>query len=258
MGKAGKMNKKIIYILLGVLLLATWQFFGSTNQTIRLLLSSPSLVVEYFRENHISLLEATLITLTEAFAGLLLATTFSLGMMILCFFFPKLMDLVLPIMIASQVVPLIVLAPFFIILLGIGLGSKIAMAALMCFFPIFVNFAQGYKAISQNIHELMYIYNADTWTRIRLIYFPLSMPSLIAGLKISATLAVIGAIVAEFAGAEIGLGRNLYISAIRLEPEMMMSSLILATILGVLFFGIISLIEKQIKWMKNENSNAMV
>lgn len=243
------MRKKIIYIFISVFLLLAWQFFGTTSQTVRLLLSSPSLVVEYFGENHVPLLEATLITLIEALAGLFVAIVFSIGVMILCFYYPKLMDLVLPIMVASQVIPLIVLAPFFIILLGIGLGSKIAMAALMCFFPIFVNFAQGYKAISQNIHELMHIYNADIWTRIRLVYFPLSMPSLMAGLKISATLAVIGAIVAEFAGAEIGLGRNLYISAIRLEPEMMMSSLILATSLGFIFFGIISLIEKQIKWI---------
>ena len=244
------MKNRILYILLSVLLLIAWQYFGSTNQTARLLLSSPSLVVEYFGENYASLLQATQTTLIEAVSGLLIATVFSFGVMILCFYKPKLMDFVLPIMITSQVIPLIVLAPFFIILMGIGLGSKIAMAALMCFFPIFVNFAQGYKAISQNIHELMHIYNADTWTRIRNVYFPLSMPSIMAGLKISATLAVIGAIVAEFSGAEIGLGRNLYISAIRLEPEMMMSSLILSSLLGLAFFGLIKLIERRIKWIK--------
>jgi len=244
------MKNRILYILLSVLLLIAWQYFGSTNQTARLLLSSPSLVVEYFGEHYASLLQATQTTLIEAVSGLLIATVFSFGVMILCFYKPKLMDFVLPIMITSQVIPLIVLAPFFIILMGIGLGSKIAMAALMCFFPIFVNFSQGYKAISQNIHELMHIYNADTWTRIRNVYFPLSMPSIMAGLKISATLAVIGAIVAEFSGAEIGLGRNLYISAIRLEPEMMMSSLILSSLLGLAFFGLIKLIERRIKWIK--------
>lgn len=249
MDKTEKMKNKILYILLSVMLLAAWQYFGSTSQTARLLLSSPSLVADYFGENSASLLQATQTTLIEALAGLLIATVFSFGIMILCFYKPKLIDFVLPIMITSQVIPLIVLAPFFIILLGIGLGSKIAMAALMCFFPIFVNFAQGYKAISQNIHELMHIYNADTWTRIRNVYFPLAMPSIMAGLKISATLAVIGAIVAEFSGAEIGLGRNLYISALRLEPEMMMSSLILSALLGLAFFGVIWLIERRIKWM---------
>lgn len=243
------MKNKILYILLSVLLLAAWQYFGSTSQTARLLLSSPSLVVNYFAENYASLLQATQTTLIEAVVGLLIATVFSFGVMILCFYKPKLMDFVLPIMITSQVIPLIVLAPFFIILMGIGLSSKIAMAALMCFFPIFVNFAQGYKAISQNIHELMHIYNADTRTRIRNVYFPLAMPSIMAGLKISATLAVIGAIVAEFNGAEIGLGKNLFLAAKRLEPDLMMSSLLLSTLLGGMFFGVIYYIEKKVcKW----------
>lgn len=231
------------------MLLAAWQYFGSNSHTARLLLSSPSLVVDYFGENYLALLQATQTTLIEAVAGLLIATVFSFGVMILCLYKPKLMGFVLPIMITSQVIPLIVLAPFFIILMGIGMGSKIAMAALMCFFPIFVNFAQGYKAISQNIHELMHIYNADTWTRIRNVYFPLAIPSIMAGLKISATLAVIGAIVAEFTGAEKGLGKNLFLSAIRLEPDLMMSSLILSSFLGALLFGSIIIIEKRLtRW----------
>jgi NitT/TauT family transport system permease protein len=252
MVRIDKYKKWIVYIVLIVLILFLWQHFGKTNQTIRLLISSPLLVIEYFGQNYIELIHASVTTFIEASAGLLIAVIFSFGVMIICFYFPKLMEYILPIMITSQVIPLIVLAPFFIILLGIGLGSKIAMASIMCFFPIFVNFSQGYKMIKQNIHDLMYIYNADKLTRIRLVYFPLSMPSIIAGLKISATLSVIGAIVAEFAGAEIGLGRNLYISAIRLEPEMMMSSLILSAFLGILFFGTISLIEKQIKWIRND------
>lgn len=240
------MRNKILYILLSITLLAAWEYFGSSSQTARLLLSSPSLIVKYFGENTAILMQATQVTLIEAAAGLLIATAFSFGVMILCFYFPKLMDFVLPIMITSQVIPLIVLAPFFIILMGIGLESKIAMAALMCFFPIFVNFAQGYKAISQNIHELMHIYNADTRTRIRQVYFPLSMPSIMAGLKISATLAVIGAIVAEFNGAEMGLGKNLFLAAKRLEPDLMMTSLLLSTLMGVLFFGTIYLLEKKL------------
>ena len=243
------MKNKILYILLSVLLLAAWQYFGSTSQTTRLLLSSPSLVANYFGENYVSLLQATQTTLIEAVVGLLIATVFSFGIMILCFYKPKLMDFVLPIMITSQVIPLIVLAPFFIILLGIGLGSKIAMAAFLCFFPIFVNFAQGYKSISQNIHELMHIYNADTLTRIRHVYFPLAMPSIMAGLKISATLAVIGAIVAEFTGAEVGLGKNLFISAIRLEPDLMMSSLLLSTFIGLALFTLTRILERKFgKW----------
>ena len=249
MGKVRKMKNRALYLLISLFFVIIWEYFGSHNQTIRLLLSSPSIIVSYFAENYLLLLQATQITLIEAIAGLVIAIIFSFGMMILCFFYPKLMDFILPIMITSQVIPLIVLAPFFIILMGIGLASKIAMAALMCFFPIYVNFAQGYKAINQNIHELMHIYNANTWTRIREVYFPLSLPSIMAGLKISATLAVIGAIVAEFTGADLGLGKNLFMSAIRLEPDLMMSSLIISSFIGYFFYMIIKIIEsKLIRW----------
>lgn len=245
------MRKWMLYLLLSIFLLALWQYFGSTNQTVRLLISSPLLIAQYFVGNFWDLLNATKTTLFEAVVGLAIATGFSFAVMILCFYKPKLMDFILPIMVTSQVVPLIVLAPFFIILLGIGLSSKIAMAALMCFFPIFVNFAHGYKSISNNIHELMHIYNASLIFRIRHVYFPLSMSSIMAGLKVSATLAVIGAIVAEFNGAEIGLGKNLFLSAKRLEPDLMMASLILSTLLGVMFFGLIKLAEDRYgSWYK--------
>jgi ABC-type nitrate/sulfonate/bicarbonate transport system permease component len=229
--------------------MAWWQYAASHNQTVRLLISSPSLIANYFGQHWPELLQATKTTLLEAIVGLLIAVLFSFATMVLCFYKPNLMEFVLPVMVTSQVIPLIVLAPFFIILFGIGLGSKIAMAALMCFFPIFVNFAQGYKSINANIHELMHIYNAPLAVRVKQVYFPLSMPSIMAGLKISATLAVIGAIVAEFNGAENGLGKNLYLAAKRLEPDLMMSSLILSTLIGILLFAFIKLIEmKKGEW----------
>lgn len=233
-----------------MLAIISWQYFGSTSNTVRLLISTPSIIIEYSKDNYMDLLNATYVTFIEAFLGLLIAVIFSFSMMILCFYFPKLMDYLLPIMITSQVIPLIVLAPFFIILFGFGITSKVIMAAIMCFFPVFVNFAQGYKQISSRIHELMFTYNASTNFKIWNIYFPLSAPSILAGLKVSATLAVIGAIVAEFAGAEVGLGRNLFISALRTEPELMMTSLILSTLLGLAFFGVIRFIEKRMNYLK--------
>ena len=245
------MKKRILYIFISILLIFFWQFTSSNNNTVRLLVSSPFLIFEYFFQNYNDLLLATLTTFIEALLGLTIATIFSFSMMVFCFYSPKFMEYILPFMITSQIVPLIVLAPFFIILLGIGLSSKVAMAAVMSFFPIFVNFAQGYKMISSNIHELMVVYQARIGYRIRYVYFPLSMPSIMAGLKISATLAVIGAIVAEFNGADLGLGKNLFLSAKRLEPELMMTSLILSTVVGFTFFNSIKIIEKIYgKWYK--------
>lgn len=247
------MKRWMLYVLLGIAVLAIWQYFGSTNQTFRLFVSSPSLVVTYFAENYADLLVATRTTLIEAVAGLIIATLFSFAVMIICFYKPAVMDFILPLMVTSQVIPLIVLAPFFIILLGIGVASKIAMAAVISFFPIFVNFAHGYKSIGGSIHELMHIYDASTGFKIRNVYFPLSAGHILAGLKVSATLAVIGAIVAEFTGAETGLGKNLFVSAIRLEPDLMMTSLMLSTIVGLSLFTSIVLVERNLlKWNRDE------
>ena len=238
------MKNRIIYILLVVVLLIVWQYYGQSNITVRLLVSSPSNIVEYFGEEYSGLLKATGVTLLEAVLGLLIATSFSFLVMIVCFYFPKFLNFVMPIMIGSQVVLLIVLAPFFILLLGIGLSSKVAMAALISFFPIFVNFGTGVNAIRKEIMEFAHVNRTNTWRKIKNIYFPLSLPSIFAGLKIAATLSVIGAIVAEFTGAKIGLGKNLFLSAKRLEPKLMMSSLLLSTLLGAIMFGGILLIEK--------------
>lgn len=236
--------------MLSAIIIALWQYGGNTNSMVRLLLSSPSNIIQYFSENYTELLRATGITLLESVLGLIIAVAFSFAMMILCFYKPKFMEFILPIMVTSQVIPLIVLAPFFIIFLGIGLPSKIAMAAVISFFPIFINFTQGYKGISKNIHELMTVCQASVGFRIRNVYFPLSMPSILAGLKVSATLSVIGAIVAEFSGANAGLGKNLFISALRLEPDLMMCSLILSTLIGLSLFGIIRYFEKKfINWL---------
>lgn len=240
------MSKKLVYPLLSVGIVMIWQYLGGTFPSVRLLISSPRLVSGYFAANASDILTATWVTFAEASLGLLLAAAFSFGVIILCFFRPRMMDYVLPVMVTSQVIPLIVLAPFFVIALGIGIASKVAMAAVLCFFPIFVNVAQGYRTIDPNVHELLYVYDTQTWTRIRKAYLPLALPSIMAGLKVSATLSVIGAIVAEFAGARTGLGKNLFLSAIRLEPDLMMTSLVCASVLGGTMYGAIHLLERKL------------
>jgi NitT/TauT family transport system permease protein len=249
-------NKRVIlYLIMSISLLFLWEYYAKQSNTVRLFISSPSLVGKYISDNYSTLLMATWTTFYEAVAGLVIATLFSFLTMIICFYHSKLMEYFLPIMIISQVIPLITLAPLFIILFGTGATAKILMASLLCYFPIFVNFANGVKLISKNIHELLFVYNATTTQKIRHVYFPLALPNIMTGLKVAATLAVIGAIVAEFAGAETGLGRNLFIAALRTEPDLMMSSLFLSSILGGLMFASIHIIESKIgKWYVQNNN----
>ncbi|MBI2272266.1 MAG: ABC transporter permease [Bacteroidetes bacterium] len=250
--------KNTIWFILVILLAGwAWEYAAAHNQKLMLLLSAPSHIKTYFFDNTGMLGTAFRITFIESITGLIIATVSCFLIMIICCFIPALMRFVVSFMVASQVIPLITLAPLFIILFGGGIMAKIMMSALLCFFPIFINMANGIKLIDRNIHELLYVYNATTAQKIRYVYFSLSLPQLMAGLKIAATLATIGAIVAEFNGADAGLGKNLFLAAKRLEPELMMNSLFLAGALGALMYGIVILIENRVgKWYLYPKSNA--
>jgi NitT/TauT family transport system permease protein len=231
--------KKFLFCVLALTsLLLFWEYSCQNSIKVKLLVSSPSLIFKYTQVNYYNILVATGTTFFESVTGLLLAILLSVSTMTICFIYPRLLSVVLPTFVAIQVIPLIALAPLLIMLFGIGYSSKIVMVVLISFFPLFMNFKDGFQQISESIHELLFIYSASLAFRITRIYFPLSMPNIFTGLKTSATLSVIGAIVAEFNGADYGLGKNLFLAAKRLDPELMMVSLILATALGGLLYAI--------------------
>ena len=236
----------ILYASIAVAIIPIWEWASENSHSVRLLISSPSRVIEYIQAEHLILLDATKATFIEAAIGLVVGATVSLLLIIVCFRFNWFFRFILPAMVSTQVIPLIVFAPFFTIAFGIGLTSKIFMASVLCFFPIFVGFAQGYRLISQDTHNLLDVYEAPATYRIFKVYLPLSAPSGMAGLKVSSTLSVIGAIVAEFTGSERGLGRNLYLSTIRLDPDLMVSSVLASIILGVAMYGTVQILERRV------------
>lgn len=248
------MKRRYIYVLLILAIGFLWEFFGNNNNIAKLLISTPSKSFNYFLSNLTELFQAFKITFSESILGLLLAMLFSFFVMTLGFYNKKVLDFVLPIMLISQVIPIITLAPLIILLFGIGIKAKIIISALMCFFPIFINFHNGIRNIPVEILETAKIYNASTKFKILNIYYPLSIPNIMTGLKISSVLSVIGAVVGEFNGADIGLGKNLFLSAKRIEPELMINSLFFSSLLGLILYGLIVIIEKKIgKWyFKNQ------
>ncbi len=238
------MKKILPYLSAGLVLISLWELVANRHATTRLFISSPSRVVRYMNENAGDLLTAAGRTLTESFLGLALAAAAAITTVLLCIVLPRLLQWLLPVMILFQVIPLITIAPLLIIILGSGLAPVVVMSALLAYFPIFVNFAYSVRHLDGAVIDFLTLNRATLWDKIRLAYFPLSLPHLFAGLRVGATLAVIGAIVAEFSGIPVGLGRNLYISALRLEPELMMSTLILTGLLGGFFYGLVIAIER--------------
>lgn len=230
----------LVYIVGICLLLMSWEYLGEAYDSVRLFISTPSSVFRFVIQEYESLLYSLFVTTLEAVIGLLIASVLSFVLAVICVRWNRLIDYISPILIFSQVIPLIVLAPFFIILLGIGVQSKIAMAAITSFFPIFINFIAGYNQIPKSIIEMAILYNMNFRDKFRHIYLPLSARNIFAGMKISSTMAVIAAIVGEFSGASSGIGHNLLICTYRLEPDLLMANLLLSITLGcLLYLGVV-------------------
>lgn len=239
----------LILIAVAIAILAIWEKAASVSAGVRFFISSPSSAIGFAANNYQALRDAAVVTTVETVVGFVLAVVFCFVFMLLCLYWPGLLKAVLPVLITSQILPMITLAPLFIVLFGMGLLSKIAMVVLMCFFPIFINFSAGVKSVSPNILGLLYVYNTGRTFRIFRVLIPLSLPNVFVGLKVSTTMAVMGAIVAEFMGARDGLGKNLYLAPKNSQPELMICSIVLVVILGFLFFKSISFLERRIcKW----------
>jgi NitT/TauT family transport system permease protein len=224
--------------------LVTWETVSSYSTSVRLLLSSPALLLDYSAHNWPRILISAGYTGSEAFLGLMLATLIGVGFGALFLYVPNAARIVYPWLLTSQIVPFVCLAPLIILVFGIGMPGKIFLSALMAFFPILTNLVSGVKSVPTSSLELMRIMAAKHATVLRHVVIPHCLYYFFTGLRVAAPFSVIGAVVAEFNGADFGIGKDVYIAAKRLEPEMMMIGIISGATLSGLIYTLIILVEK--------------
>ena len=234
----------LVFVVLLVVIGLAWELAGATSGTVALLISRPSLVFKYLLANHEMLIGALATTAFEATVGLLLAIFVALAFAAILVYRPALADTVYPFLVASQVIPFVCLAPLMILLFGFGSAGKVFLSALMTFFPVLTNIVAGVRSLPRSHLELMTIFAAPRSVVMRHVVVPFTLWHFFAGLRIAAPFAVVGAIVAEFNGAAAGLGRNIFMAAKRLEPELMMTSIIAGALLSGAIYGLILLAER--------------
>lgn len=234
----------VIGAALIVFLVVAWEFAGRSSDIVRLLLSRPGLIVSYFGAHSAEVARAALYTGAESFVGLALATAIGLSFAILFLYRPRLANIAYPWLVASQIIPLVCLAPLIILVFGPGPSGKLVLSALVAFFPVVTNLVAGIKNVPRAQLELMEVMAAPRPYTIRYVIVPFCLPLFFAALRTAAPFAVIGAIVAEFNGAEQGIGKDIFIAAKRLEPEVLMIGLFSAAALSGLLYGLILLIER--------------
>ncbi|MEN3320599.1 MAG: NitT/TauT family transport system permease protein [Mycobacterium sp.] len=149
-----------------------------------------------------------------------------------------------PLILFAQVVPKIAIAPLFIVWLGFGPTPKILVAVLMAFFPIVISGMAGLRSVDPEILELTSTMGASKLKTFLKIRFPASLPQLMSGLKVAATLAVTGAVVGEFVGANEGLGYVILQANGNVDTAMLFAALIIMCLIGIVLFAIIEIAEK--------------
>jgi len=235
--------KKLGRIALSVLVLVSmWAALVSIFELPPYLLPAPGDVFASLKEQYRSFFSHMGITAYESFAGFVVGNVLGIGSAIILHRFYRLQELTMPIFISLQAIPIVALAPLLIVWLGTGLISKVAMAAIICFFPMVVNTLQAFSSVDRDFQELFRFHRADYISTLKLLLIPASFPSIISALRISAGLSVVGAIVAELTGANKGLGYLLLNASYRLETDKMFVAMLLSALLGIVFFHLPSLL----------------
>lgn len=208
------------------------------------LVPAPSKVMEFYASKGEMLIGHAVATLSEAVGGLLLAVVIGVLVAIGLVYSALLFDSIYPLLIITQVLPKSALAPLFLIWFGYGIFPKVIMVFFISFFPIVVNTALGLASVEPEMLDLVRSLRAtklQTFIKIRL---PNSLPHMFSGFKIAATISLIGAVVAEFVGAEKGLGFIILVAQYEVNTPLMFASFVLLAIIGMMLFYSMVLVER--------------
>lgn len=190
--------------ILGILLL--WELAVRLFQIPLYVLPSPIAVVAALGEEWPVLASHGAVTVLEALAGVLISLLLALILGILMDRFPAVRKGVYPLLVVTQTVPMIVLAPILIIYMGFGPAPKVLTVVLMCFFPVAVSFSDGLSRVDEEYVHLVRSFGAGKWDAYRLVKIPAALPALLSGLKVAVTYSISGAVVGEWIGSQKGLG----------------------------------------------------
>ena len=156
-----------------------------------------------------------------------------------------------PYLVASQAIPIVAIAPLLIIWFGTGILSKVLICALIVFFPVLVNTVVGVRAVSRNLRDLMRSLRASRWQTLRHLETPAALPVFLGGLRIGATLSVIGAVVGELASSDQGLGFLIYVGRGQYDTALVFVAVFTLVALALALYGVVTWLEgRLLRWQE--------
>lgn len=238
------MTRFLLALLLLVLFGLAWQGVASLESVDDLTLASPVETWGALRDDWSLLIDNAGVTLIEVALGLAISVAAGVLFAVAMHLVTPLRDAAYPLLVGSQAIPVVVLAPIFVLAFDYGIGPKLAIVALICFFPITVNLLDGLRSTPPELLKLMRSMGASRLRTLRSVELPASLPSLFSGLKVAATVSVIGAVFGEWAGADEGLGRLVLLGNTQLQTPRVYAGIVLLTLMAVGLFALVALAER--------------
>ncbi len=242
--EAARTRGVLAAIMLALALLATWELYARSGGVDDLILPAPTEVAKALWEDRDLLWDNFAVTAGEVLLGLLLALVAAALLAAALHFSTAVRRAVYPLLVASQTVPIVVVAPLLVVWFGYDLAPKLAIIALICFFPIVVTALDGLAGIDPDLRKLMRTLDAGPWRTFRLVELPSALPFLLSGARIAVAIAVIGAVLAEQAGSSEGLGHLLLQATPQLETPRAYAAVVLLSAFAVALFSGLSLLER--------------
>lgn len=220
--------------LIIVAFLICWEMYISMFKVSPFILPRPGQVWQALVEllSDPSTLTHTWTTLYETLVGFLFALVFGVAFGAILGKMPRLEEALMPFVVALQVVPKVALVPLFILWFGFGVGSKIVIAAVLAFFPIFTNTLLGVKSVDRGHRDVMESLSAGNIRTFYLLEFPSALPYVLAGMEVGIILAVIGAVVGEYLGGSFGLGYLAVATLNALQVNALFAVILMLTVMG--------------------------
>jgi len=229
---------------LGIGILLLWEIGVRAFHVPDYVLPRPTAVLIYCLGNFSGFLSHFWITAVESTLGLILGIAIGVSLAIIAVMSEATARAIVPWAIAAKTVPIVAIAPLLILWFGYGLISKVVMAAAICFFPIFVTTLKGFHSFSEDAWYLFRSYGATKWQLLTKLQVPHCLPYFFASLRVGATLSVIGAIVAELAGAKKGLGFLVLYTSMRVDTLQLFGAIFFSSVLGFLLYGLVAGLDK--------------
>ena len=246
------MKRWLLPALLLIGLIAAWQIAADTGAIANLLnledflVPSPSEIASSLWENRSLLAENAWVTLREVVLGFACGLVAGVAFAIALHLSETLRRAAYPLVIASQTIPIVVIAPILVVWFGFGIGPKLAIVALICFFPITVNTLDGLRSVDPEARKMMRTLDASRSQILWRLEAPTALPYAFSGAKIAVAVAVIGAVFGEWAGSNSGLGHLMLQDNAQLETARLFAAVAVLSVIAVALFGLLALAERRI------------